>query len=237
MRRSEFEEDVKNSSYNATGVTGWFEPDVRVGTLLLVESETVIVVGRVFASSYALTCTCALPAGLSPLTPRLFNLSCLLGSIRWKVEPVATFVFFKSGSALGDTEIWWSEILRTSPQPLLEPCKTPSGPSGSHIAHMLFVRLRLPQLMNTFCCAAPVSLPYLNYLHLALHHSHLLTALGRNQKDERDRLVALNAILPLLKIISWCHPFNDYHEPKKHFPNNNTQKCRQSQCRHSFDVF
>ena len=51
MRRSEFEEDVKNSSYNATGVTGWFEPDVRVGTLLLVESETVIVVGLVFASS------------------------------------------------------------------------------------------------------------------------------------------------------------------------------------------
>ena len=43
---------------------------------------------------------------------------------------------------VGDTEIWWSEILRTSPQPLLEPCKTPIGPSGLHIAHKLVVRLR-----------------------------------------------------------------------------------------------
>lgn len=49
MRRSGFEEDVKNSSYNATGVTAWFEP---IGTLLLVESETVIVVGvGIFVSS------------------------------------------------------------------------------------------------------------------------------------------------------------------------------------------
>ena len=61
--------------------------------------------------------------------------------------------------------------------------------------------------MNTFCCAAPVSLPYLNYLHLALHHSHLLTDLDRNQKEKRDRLVARNDDTPTVEDHLMVPPF------------------------------
>ena len=47
----------------------------------------------------------------------------------------------ESGGGIGHLEICWSEILRTSPQPLLELCETPIGPSGLDIAHKLVVRL------------------------------------------------------------------------------------------------